>query len=436
MGIISKIGPLELSFILFLAVLFFYRLQAAPESRAATALVFILLSRFGASFINGFAVSESTKSAIGQLDTVFAYLMLAFAFLEVLLLKHVNKWESTDLWILASLFGIGFLNFTWKLTFNAGVSANDFLYGLPIILFLALRPTKVDLRFLPYFGAAMIFLVLLTALAKYQNPLFPYHQVDYGLGSQYQNRIWDFFGFRERFRGPYFHPNQLGIQLTFLSLLVLLKASKFYLLVLPISYTLLFLASSRTSILALTVGVLLKLYFDMTRAANICSPGMGQDFSKHHSRSRFTLRKIILGIVAAACAAMVGRQIIGSNTTGTGRVENYRVTISAIKENLLVGKGPLIFSINSTENTYLTILSFYGIVGLALVILVVFCFAKKYKGINHNETHLFKITCAIFFIASSGESILTGSAIDTGLYYLLVLCSLTRSEPSIKARVP
>ena len=112
MGIIAKIGPLELSLILFFAALFLYRIQASPESRVATALVFIFSARFGASFINGFSVSEATKLSFGQLDTVFAYLMLAFAFLEVLLLKHVTKWKSFDLWVLIGLLGFGFLNLT------------------------------------------------------------------------------------------------------------------------------------------------------------------------------------------------------------------------------------------------------------------------------------------------------------------------------------
>ena len=139
MGIIAKIGPLELSLIFFFVALFLYRIQAAPGSRVATALVFIVSARFGASFINGFSISESTKLSFGELDTVFAYLMLAFAFLEVLLLKHVTKWKSSDLWVLVGLLGIGCLNLIWKLTYKGGIIANELLYVLPILLFLLLR---------------------------------------------------------------------------------------------------------------------------------------------------------------------------------------------------------------------------------------------------------------------------------------------------------
>ena len=432
MGILAKIGPLELSIIIFLAALFLYRIQAAPESRVATALVFILSARFGASFVSGFSISESTKLSLGELDTIFAYLMLAFAFLEVLLLKHIRPWKSSDLWALVGLLGLGFLNLTWKITFNGGIIANDLLYVLPILLFLSLRPQKTDLRFLPYFGAAIILMVFTTALARYQNPLFPYSQVEYGLGGQYQNRVWSFFGLEERFRGPYFHPNQLGIQITFLSLLVLLKPTKLYIAILPISFTLLLLASSRTSLLALTVGLLMRIYFDKAMAKKVRSSQVKQDLPNGHSRRRFTPRKIILGFTIACFIAVVARQIIGSNTTGTGRIENYRNTISAIRSNLLLGQGPSIFSINSTENTILTLLSFYGLIGLAFLVSIAFALTLKFRKTSRDERDSFHFTLAIFLIASAGETLLTGASQDTGLFYLLVLLVLTRVVPSSK----
>jgi hypothetical protein len=435
MGIIAKIGPLELSLILFFAVLFLYRIQAAPESRAATALVFIFSARFGASFVNGFSISEESKSSFGALDTAFAYLMLAFAFLEVLLLKHQTRWKNSDLWVLVGLLGLGFLNLTWKLTLKGSIISNDLLYVLPILLFLSLRPKKIDLRFLPYFAATIIIMVFISALAKYQNPLFPYFQTDYGLGGQYQNRLWGFFGWEERFRGPYFHPNQLGIQITFLSLLVILKPSKLYIAILPVSFTLLFLASSRTSILALTVGLLLRLYFDTSTAAKVRSSHMEQDLPKAHSRRRFTLRKIFIGLTSAFCVALVARQIIGSNTTGTGRLENNRNTISAIRSNLLLGQGPSIFSINSTENTILTILSFYGLIGLAFMLTTTFALTLKLRKMPHSQRSSVYIMIGTFLIATSGESLLTGTSQDTGLFYLLVLLALTRVEYSSKERL-
>lgn len=429
MDILAKIGMFQLSAILLIAVLFFYRIQAASESRVATAIVFIFSARFGASIIKGFPVSEDTKLSFGELDTVFSYMMLAFAFLEILLIKHVNKWKSSDLWFLLSLLGIGFLNLVWKLTFDATVTANDLLYVLPILLFVALRPTKVDLRFLPYFGAAMILLVFITALIKYQNPLFPYYQDDYGLGGPYQNRVWDLFGLEERFRGPYFHPNHVGMQITFLSLLALLKPSRFYTAILPFSFTLLFLASSRTSILALMTGLVLRIYFDNIRPAKAKSLHMEQNLLKNYSFGKFVLRKIVFGLASAAILIVVALQIIGNNTTGTGRLTNNLKIISETRDNLLFGQGPSLFSINNTENTIITLVSYYGLIGLALILLITFALALKFRKMAHNEKSLFMIILTVFLIASAGESFLVGSSMDTGLYYLLVLLALTRRGP-------
>jgi hypothetical protein len=436
MGIIAKIGPLELSLILFFAVLLLYRLRAAPESRVATALVFIFSARFGASIVKGFTLSEETKLSFGELDTVFSYTMLAFAFLEVLLLTRVNKWKSSDLWFLLSLLGIGFLNLLWKFAFDAAVSANDLLYVLPILLFLALRPTKVDLRFLPYFGTTIILLVFITALVKYQNPSFQYYQDDYGLGGPYQNRVWDLFGLEERFRGPYFHPNHVGMQITFLSLLALLKPSRFYIAILPFSFTLLFLASSRTSMLALMAGLVLRIYFDATRPAKAKSSHMKQNLLKNYSRGKFVMRKIVFGLAGAAIFIMVVLQIIGDNTTGTGRLTNNLETISAIRGNLLFGQGPSLFSINNTENTIITLASYYGLIGLALFLLLILALALKFRKMAHNEKSPIMIIFTVFLIASTGESLLVGSSMDTGLYYLLVLLALTRRGPIRKDTIP
>jgi O-antigen ligase len=153
---------------------------------------------------------------------------------------------------------------------------------------------------------------------------------------------------------------------------------------------------------------------------------------KDNSRSRFTPRNILLGFVVSACIFMVTNRIIGTNTTGTGRLENYRDTISGIRENLLLGQGPSLFSINVTENTYLTLLSYYGLIGLALLLAIVFATTLSLMKTPRNERHSFHITVAIFLVASAGESLLTGGSRDTGLFYLLVLLALTRGQPSRK----
>jgi hypothetical protein len=432
MAFVSQIGPLELSILSTFAALFLYRVQARRETRIATGLVFLCAAQFGASFINGFAISQSTKFSFGQLDTVFAYLMLAFAFLEILLLQSGTKLENRENWVVIGLLGLGVLNLLWRLSAGFGLSAKDFLYSLLVLLFLALRPTRVDLRFLPYFGATIVLLVFISALAKYQNPYFPYGQLDYGLGSAYQNRIWFFFGWEERFRGPYYHPNQLGIQVTFLSSLVLLSPKKLYLLIIPISFILLFLASSRTSILALIVGITLRLFFDWTGVREERLSKVNHINSAVQLRKPSNLRKVVFGLLTVFAIALVARQIIGTNRTGSGRLQNYNSILLGVRENLLFGQGPSLYSINSTENTLLTILSYFGLLGLGFFLTTAIALALNFRKTAQDERSSFHIVSSIFLVASSGEALLTGSSGDTGLYYLLILLSLTRSSYLIR----
>jgi hypothetical protein len=428
MTLISKIGPLEFSVIACLGALLLYRIQAAPESRVATALVFIFLARFASSFINGFSISDSTEAILGQLDTVFSFIMLGFAFLEVLLLKHVQKWRRPDLWILSGLLGIGFLNLVWKLTLNSQLISNDFLYLLPIVIFLALRPMRSDLKFLPYFGALMILLVFVSAVAGYQNPLHPYRGVDFGLGSQYQNQMWSLFGLEERFRGPYFHPNQLGIQITFLSVLVLMKPTKLYMAILPISFALLLLASSRTSMIALLTGFLLRIYFDITSREQSRSSNLRQVIANVQQRRRFTFKKLFVFSVCLTSVYIVIRVIAQNNATGSGRLQNNRQVISSLGDNLILGQGPVLTSGTITENTILTLLGFFGLTGLSLFLLITFSLMRNFRKSPVKSKQPFLILVVTFSFASAGEALLTGSSMDTGLYYFLALLALTRES--------
>jgi hypothetical protein len=193
-----------------------------------------------------------------------------------------------------------------------------------------------------------------------------------------------------------------------------------------------FLASSRTSILGLTAGLLLRIYFDTTKINEKRSSHMENGFSKGYWRRRLTLRKILIGITSACFIAAASYQIIGSNTTGSGRLGNYRNTISNLSGNLLLGQGPSIFSINITENTILTLLSYYGLIGLALVLVIAFAFSLKYSKMPYIEKKPFVIALTTFLIAGIGDALLTGTSQDTGLFYLLVLLALTRVEQSSK----
>jgi hypothetical protein len=64
---------------------------------------------------------------------------------------------------------------------------------------------------------------------------------------------------------------------------------------------------------------------------------------------------------------------------------------------------------------------------------IALAFTSIFRKIPRNERHSFLFALAIFLVASTGETLLTGASQDTGLFYLLVLLTLTRGEPSRKA---
>jgi hypothetical protein len=157
------------------------------------------------------------------------------------------------------------------------------------------------------------------------------------------------------------------------------------------------------------------------------------DFSKGVSSRRLTLKKIFLGLSITFGAAVIGLQILGSTTSGTSRLDNNRLLISSIRENLLLGSGPSLFSINSTENTILTLLSYYGLFGLIFLLSTTFAFTLKLKKLSHSERGSFFITFFTYLVASTGEATLSGDSKDSGLYYLIVLLLVTREAPLRKA---
>jgi O-antigen ligase len=210
---------------------------------------------------------------------------------------------------------------------------------------------------------------------------------------------------------------------------VLLKPSKFYIGILPISFAILFLASSRTSILALSVGLLVRVYFDVTRGDKVAQPA---NMTAHPSGNYFLnvsiFRKLLAGCVIATVTISIALRIVGTNASGTGRLENYQNTFSGSRESLFLGRGPSLFSINSTENTILTILSYYGIVGVILLVAILIGLVAKVRKLTRHEKSSFMIVFSVFLVASTGESLITGVFIDNGIFYIAILLLLTRLE--------
>ena len=104
MNILAKIGPSGFVLILCMFSWVIYRLQAAEASRGPTALCLILAARIINPIVDGFSISLSTSSAVGQLNTVISFLLLGLAFLEIILIGKKEPWKPMDKLILGSIF--------------------------------------------------------------------------------------------------------------------------------------------------------------------------------------------------------------------------------------------------------------------------------------------------------------------------------------------
>jgi hypothetical protein len=67
------------------------------------------------------------------------------------------------------------------------------------------------------------------------------------------------------------------------------------------------------------------------------------------------------------------------------------------------------------------------------MLVIALAFTLIFRKIPRNERYSFLSTLAIFLVATTAETLLTGTSQDTGLFYLLVLLALARGEPSRKA---
>ena len=431
MSLIAQLGLLGWSSVFTFACLGIYRFQARPESRAGIAVLYIFVLRMGTPILDGFSISTATKSALGQLNTIFAYIFLALAFFEVVTSKKVMKWRGKDYFVLIGLFALCIMYIFWKIYLAGSFRSSDFPYLLSLLLVAILKPTLDDLRFLPFAGYVFVSLLFLLAALRYQNPNYPYFQEDYGMSGPYHNVIWDIFGIRERFRGPYMHPNHLGMHVVFFSILMMIRNSKLNLIFLSMSYVLLALAASRTSILALTCALCVFFLHSIQKrkgSSRLESVVVLKSKRKSLRSQNPVMRVLIFTIVCVVVYFLIDRIVI-SNLTLTGRTDAYQNTLNALSGGgWVLGIGPSINSINNVENTPLTLLSYYGLLGIiSYISCLIGCLITLRTGPESTKS-LSRCIFTAFTVAGMGEFIMASSVTDVGCSYLLLILLTNRNQ--------
>jgi len=378
-------------------------------------LILLLGSKFSSLIIGGFTFSEKFGSIFGQANTVVCFLLILLCFFEAIFFGKKIKWERRDLLIFVGISILGFGYLFWQFYSGTQITISDFAYILTVLAFFIMRPDYTYLKYAPWIAFFTISILFGCAIAKYQNPYLPYFQTDYGIDGPYHNFMWDIFGLTERYRGPFLFPNVLAYTVVFIAVLSASYKSRLTLPTLLMSFTVLLLSGSRFSIFALSVFIIFK-YFIL----NWVSP------SDHHwlEKNKFFSRKT-LAIFSAFVIfiAYVSLKIVQANPTINGRTINYLVILNNLKGNYILGAGIT----NGAENTYLTILGAYGLVGLISMILIFSGLFKHLATIpNKLKMQVLPIFFA-FFIASMGESLLNGGPYEIGLFYIFLI--LVHREP-------
>jgi len=432
MNILAKIGPSGFVLILCMFSWVIYRLQAAEASRGPTALCLILAARIINPIVDGFSISLSTSSAVGQLNTVISFLLLGLAFLEIILIGKKEPWKPMDKLILGSIFALGVYHLFWIYLIDGSFESSDFLFLIQLGLVILLHPTITDLRYVSKFSVLILLILIVIALNRYQSPMFPYKQTDYGLSGPYSNFLWPLFGMEERFRGPYQHPNTVGIQVVFLSILILVSAKRLSFWILPLSFTLVGLAASRTSLIALTLASAATVYFQTSHVMEKKSFRSDTIEVSVRPSSTTKVRKVVIGSSLFFVIFIMLRNLITQNQTFSGRTDGLIGVFQATADNRLFGRGPSVSTI--TENSIISLLSQYGIVGIVFVsIAIIGLIVKTRKIIDFRKSKIIVIALTLA-PASMGESLYGGSYIDMGPWYLVIALVLSRSPTRAQAK--
>ena len=417
---LSRIGISGLIIPILMAIYAMLTSIRKPSTNLAFNL--LILSKLLNPILDGFAFSRDTKLFIGQLNTVTSYLLLAVTVYEVILNKEKLNWNRYESYILVGLFNIGFVFLFWKAYAGQGFRSSDFTYLLVLALFTILRPNKSCFNYLPVVSFFLISIVFLCAVFQYQNPYFPYYQTDFGATGPYHNFMWDIFGISERFRGPYISPNILGYNITILCILTGTAKSIIRIPAVFMAFTILLLSGSKISLFALFIHIMIRA-FNSERFKLIKSNNLDSNNNINKILSRYSNLPIYLVVFLLTVVGYL------SDPTLNGRTNNYSNLLQNLNGNYLFGNGPSFTgSTNSAENTFVTLLGYYGVVGAISIIMIILGVIKIFMRSAREEKKLTLSLLLPLLIAAMGESILVGSTYDVGIVYLFVFLASRHSK--------
>jgi hypothetical protein len=344
------------------------------------------------------------QTKFGEFNATWAWGCFALALIESALNKSKGQ-------IRKQAFGYQFLQFVYAALFIMGAISigSGFRYsyvfvGVLTIVVIIVAPTFEDLDALRLVGVLASVFILYCLLSGYNPiPVDPITgRVIAGVdGLEYRNRLWDVFDLTSRFHGPFTHPNQLGIFSAFFATLLVSSQRKSFKLAGWLHILFLCCAVSRTSLLAALIGITIS---------------SGWFFKNSSSKTRN------LAFISALVLSLLYMTLISDNS-GTGRKQKFSEALSNYNWSLVYGPPG-----NYIENTFISTLYAAGLLGFAIC---VYLHLKPLSNFWDSDSKVARVAFAIaiqFFVASSGETVIGGSALDSGTFYLVFFTIALNSE--------
>ena len=404
----------------FLALLFVIYILYNSQSKTNFSLLFLFLARLLNPIIDGFTFSRELKVFLGAANTIVTVIFIFLAVLAIITSPKARKWESHDRTVLTGLYLIGICYLLWKIFRGAPIITSDLSYIATLTCFLLARPTDSQLYLISKVAIIILSFVMVCALLKYQNPYSPVYPPEFGMDGPYHNFVWNLFDHTERFRGPYATPNVLAYNVVFLFVLASRSRTLMKSYAAIISLLILLLSGSRTSLLAFSIYYVVHMYLVLS----------WKKVEKITNTTEITIkkRKIFKVLIAQlSLASIILIYFVSLNPTLNGRTSNYKEVIGRLKENYIFGNGVSIgLDINNAENTYISVLSWYGLFGLLALVLLTAGTTMLYRQSNLNFKFNFIPVIVVFIVASLGESLILGGTYDVGLLYFMLILAMRK----------
>jgi len=380
----------------------FLRATAPRAVRVNWAVGWLSLGIVGNVILWGYKPAQ-IETPFGALNAVWCWAFFVLALVEGFLAVEREYVKRKTFQYVLVFFAMYILNILNMIRSGLPFTFSNLYLIVFFMLIIFLGPTIENLDGLRIAGVISMFFIYYLLITNYNSIAIneltgrPISGVS---GPEYRNFMWNLLGLEDRYRGPFGHPNQLGIFSAFFAT-ILATSNKLFFRVCAIGFIVLtFCAASRTSMIVSIVGVCLVWNSSIWALSA-------------RNRTRFLTYFVII--------LMSTIPLIVSNF-GTGRSTKFLESFSKYPINLFYGT-PSFY----VENTFLNNLFGIGVLGFLIVVYLQFAPIKIYWRLSSPAARICIPMSIQLAIASMGESVVFGSVLNSGVLYLLVLISTVNS---------